>query len=56
MTRRAMGNVPFEWRSALFFPLSWHRYVHRLDRLLVVTNNPFSAFLGVRLDVERLIK
>lgn len=56
MVKRAVGAMPFHWRSVLCFPLSWHRYTHWLDRLLLLTNNPFGAFLGVKLDVERIIK
>ena len=52
MVNRALGKVPLEWRSILFFPLSWHKYVHRLDKLLPSASNPFGAFLGVKLDVE----
>jgi len=53
MVRRAMGKVPLEWRSTLFSPLSWHKYIYRLDRLMPSVNNPFGAFLGVKLNVER---
>jgi len=53
MVRRAMGKVPLEWRSTLFSPLSWHKYIYRLDRLMPSANNPFGAFLGVKLNVER---
>lgn len=52
--KRAVGKVPLEWRSTLFFPLSWHKYVHQLDRLLLLANNPFGAFVGVRLDMEKI--
>ena len=52
MVRRAIGKVPLEWQSTLFFPLSWHKYIHRLDRLMPYANNPFGAFLGVKLNVE----
>jgi len=53
MVRRTVGKVPLDWQSVLFFPLSWHKYIHRLDRFLSVANNPFGAFLGVKLDVEK---
>lgn len=56
MVKRAIGKVPLDWQSTLFFPLSWHRYIHRLDRLLPSANNPFGAFLGVKLDMEKIIK
>ena len=56
MVRRAVGKVPLDWRSTLFFPLSWHRYIRRLDRVLSFANNPFGAFLSVRLDVEEISK
>ena len=56
MVERVVGKLPLHWRSVLFFPLSWHRYTHWLDRLLLLTNNPFGAFLGVKLDLERIIK
>ena len=52
MVRRAIGKVPLEWRTTLFFPLIWHKYIRRLDRLLPSVNNPFGAFLGVKLNVE----
>ena len=51
MVKTAVGEVPLEWRSALFFPLSWHKYLHRLDRLLLLINNPFGAFLSVKLEL-----
>jgi ubiquinone/menaquinone biosynthesis C-methylase UbiE len=51
--KTAIGKVPLEWRSTLFFPLSWHKYVHQIDRLLLFANNPFGGFLGVKLDVEK---
>ena len=50
MVRRAIGKVSLDWQSTLFFPLSWHKYTHRLDRLLA--NNPCGAFLGVKLNIE----
>lgn len=52
MVGKAIGEAPLDWQSALFFPLSWHKYVHRLDRLLSFANNPFGAFLGVRLSIQ----
>ena len=52
--KRAVGKVPLEWRSTLFFPLSWFRYARQLDRLLLLPNNPFGAFLGVKLDMEKI--
>ena len=54
MVKRAIGKVPLDWRSTLFFPLSWHKYTHWLDRLLPFANNPFGAFLGVKLDMEKI--
>jgi ubiquinone/menaquinone biosynthesis C-methylase UbiE len=51
MVRRAIGRAPLDWQSTLFFPLSWHKFTHRLDRLLA--NSPFGAFLGVRLNLEK---
>ena len=54
MVRRALGKVPLEWRSTLFFPLSWHKYTHRLDKLLLLANSPFGAFLSVKLDVGEI--
>jgi len=51
IVREAGGEVPLDWRSTLFSPLSWHKYAHRLDRLLLLANTPFGAFLGVKLDV-----
>ena len=56
MVRRVVGKVPLDWQSTLFFPLSWHKYIHWLDRLLLLANNPFGAFLSVKLDVERIAK
>jgi len=56
MVIRAIGKVSLEWRSVLFFPLSWHKYIRRLDRLLPLATNPFGAFLGVKLNVEKLAK
>ena len=56
MVKRVVGEVPLDWRSTLFFPLSWHKYIHRLDRLLLLANNPFGAFLSVKLDVEKIAK
>lgn len=52
IVRRAIGKVPLEWRTTLFFPLSWHKYMYWLDRLLPSVNNPFGAFLGLKLNVE----
>ena len=52
MVKRAIGKVALDWQSALFFPLSWHKYIHALDRPLSLAKNPFGAFLGVKLDVE----
>jgi ubiquinone/menaquinone biosynthesis C-methylase UbiE len=52
MVRRAIGKVPLEWRTTLFFPLGWHKYMYWLDRLLPSVNNPFGAFLGFKLNVE----
>jgi ubiquinone/menaquinone biosynthesis C-methylase UbiE len=52
MVRGAIGKVPLEWRTTLFFPLSWHKYMYWLDRLLPSVNNPFGAFLGLKLNVE----
>ena len=54
--KRAVGKVPLEWRSTLFFPLSWHKYLRQLERLLLFVNNPFGAFLGVRLNVEKIAR
>ena len=28
--------------------------LRKLDRLLLLANNPFGAFVGVRLDVEKI--
>ena len=56
MAERAMGKMPLHWRSVLFFPLRWHRCTHWLDRLLLLTNNPFGAFLGVKLDLQEIDK
>jgi len=56
MVIRAIGKVSLEWRSVLFFPLSWHKHIRRLDRLLPLATNPFGAFLGVKLNVEKLAK
>jgi ubiquinone/menaquinone biosynthesis C-methylase UbiE len=53
MVRRAIGKVPLEWRGTLFLPPSWHKYMRRFDRLMPYANNPFGAFLGVKLNVER---
>ena len=53
IVKRAIGKVPLEWRSTLFFPLSWHKYAHQIDRLLLFANNPFGAFLSVKLDMEK---
>jgi len=54
LVKRALGNVPLDWRSTLFFPLGWHKYTHRLDKVLSLTNNPFGAFLGVKLGIEEI--
>ena len=51
MVNGSLGKVPIEWQSTLFFPLSWYRYVRWLDKFLASANNPFGAFLGVKLDV-----
>ncbi len=56
MVRRATGKVPLGWQSTLFSPLSWHKYIHQLDRLLSLANIPFGAFLSVKLDVEKILK
>ena len=56
MVKRAIGKAPLDWRSGLFSPLSWHKYIHCLDRLLPSANNPFGAFLGVKLDVRRIVR
>lgn len=56
MVTRTVGKVPLRWQSTLFFPLSWHKYIHQLDRLLSLANNPFGAFLSVKLDVEKIAK
>lgn len=56
MVIRAIGKVPLEWRSTLFSPLSWHKYIRWFDRRLPSANNPFGAFLGVKLNVEKLAK
>ena len=55
MAQGAVGKVPLNWRSVLFLPLGWHRYTRGLDRLLFLTDNPFGAFLGVKLDVEKKV-
>lgn len=55
MVKRAGIKTPLRWRSTLSFPLSWHQYTHCLERLLLRSNNPFGAFLGVRLDVGEVI-
>ena len=47
MSKRVFGNVSLTWESVLFFPLGWHRYCHRVDRLLSFQRNPFGAFLGI---------
>ena len=52
MVKEAIGSVPLAWQSTLFFPLSWHKYTHRLDRLPLLSSNPFGAFLGIKLDIE----
>jgi len=51
MVKRELGNVPLAWGSVLLFPLGWHRYCHRADRLLCFRRNPFGAFLGLCIDV-----
>ena len=56
MVRRAIGKVPLEWQSTLFSPLSWHKYIRWFDRRLPSANNPFGAFLGVKLNVEKIAK
>ncbi len=56
MVRRAIGKVSLEWQSTLFFPLSWHKYIRWFDRRLPSANNPFGAFLGVKLNVEKIAK
>jgi ubiquinone/menaquinone biosynthesis C-methylase UbiE len=52
LVKRALGDLPLDWRSTLLLPLSWHKYTHWLDSLLSLTNNPFGAFLGIKLDVK----
>jgi len=54
MVRRTIGKAPLQWQSTLFFPLSWHKYIRWLDRLLPSANNPFGAFLGIKLNVEKI--
>jgi ubiquinone/menaquinone biosynthesis C-methylase UbiE len=56
VVRAAIGKVPLDWRTTLFFPLSWHKYTRWLDRLLPSANNPFGAFLGVKLNAEKITK
>jgi ubiquinone/menaquinone biosynthesis C-methylase UbiE len=51
MVKRELGDVPLTWGSVLFFPLGWHRYCHRADRLLSFRRTPFGAFLGVCINV-----
>jgi len=47
MVRRELREYPYTWQSALVLPLKWHRYSHKLDRLLSFRRNPLGAFLGV---------
>ena len=47
MVRSVLGPVPLTWQSVLFFPLGWHRYCQRADRLLSFGRNPLGAFLGI---------
>lgn len=47
MVRRALDGASLTWESVLFFPLAWHRYCCKIDRILSFKRNPFGAFLGI---------
>ncbi len=47
MVKGVLDKASLTWESVLFFPLGWHRYFHRVDRLLSFQRNPFGAFLGI---------
>jgi len=51
MVKRELENVPLSWGSILLFPLGWHRYCHKADRLLSFRRTPFGAFLGICINV-----
>ena len=55
MVTMVLGQVPLTWESALFFPLGWHRYCQRADRLLSFRGNPFGAFLGICVATEECL-
>ena len=49
MVRKVAPGASIEWGSALFFPWGWHHIFGRLDRRLSFHQNPFGAFLGIKL-------
>ncbi len=52
VTEVLSGAVPIQWRTCLFFPVRWLRYLHFLECSRLLHRLPFGHFIGMRIDLR----
>jgi SAM-dependent methyltransferase len=52
VTEALAGTVPIHWRTSLFCPLRWLRYLHWLESSRFLQWLPCGHFIGMRIDLR----
>jgi len=54
--KKALGNVPIEWRSVQLMPFLFRKYTERIEISSLVQSYPFGTFLGLAFKMTYTLK
>jgi SAM-dependent methyltransferase len=52
VTEALAGAVPIHWRTCLFFPMTWLRYLGFVENIRFLHRLPWGHFIGMRIDLR----